>query len=260
MMIDTHIHLDDSAFDEDRQQLLRDFKDAGIDKIVNIGANLRTSERSLALAKAHADVYAVVGVHPSDSDELDEEHLEKIKEMAQDEKVLAIGEIGLDYYWDNVDRKVQKHWFYRQLELAHTLALPIVIHSRDAAQDTYSILKEMHAEKLGGVVHCYSYSLEMAKEFEKLGLFFGIGGVLTFQNAKKLKEVVAYLSMDQIVLETDAPYLAPVPFRGKRNSSLYLPYVVEEIARIKGLDREEVMRRSTENAMKLYPKLNCAKG
>ena len=156
-----------------------------------------------------------------------------LRELTTKDKVVAIGEIGLDYYYDNVDKDTQKYWFKKQLDLSIELGLPVVIHSREAAKDTLDILKEYKNTSLFGVIHCYSYSLEMAKEFEKLNFFFGIGGVVTFNNAKKLKEVVSYLSLDKIVLETDAPYLSPTPNRGKRNSSLNLTYVIDEISRLK---------------------------
>ena len=166
--------------------------------------------------------------------------------------MVAIGEIGLDYYWNEPEPEVQKHWFVRQLELAREVGLPIVVHSRDAAKDTLDIIKAERAGELGGVIHCFSYSLEMAKEYLDMGFYLGIGGVLTFQNAKKLKEVVAYMPLERIVLETDCPYLSPVPFRGKRNSSLNLPYVVEAVSQIKGVPPEEVIRQTTLNARRMY--------
>lgn len=256
MIIDTHIHLDDEAFDKDREELLSAFSDSGISKIVNIGSNIKTSENSILLAKNHPNIFACVGVHPCDVKELNEDNFIYLNQLAKKDKVVAIGEIGLDYYWDSENKDLQKYWFERQIELALELDLPLVIHSREAAKDTYDILKKYHSGKLFGVIHCYSYSLEMAKEFEKLNFVFGIGGVVTFNNAKKLKEVVSYLPIDKIVLETDAPYLAPNPFRGKRNSSLNLSYVIKEIAKLKNLDEDYIMKKTSENAFKLYPKLN----
>ncbi len=256
MIIDTHIHLDDVAFDDDRDELLKAFKREGIYKIVNIGANIKSSERSIELAQKYSDIFATVGVHPCDVDELNDENFIYLSQLAKNNKVVAIGEIGLDYYYDNVKNDIQKYWFRKQIELALDLNLPIVIHSRQAARDTFNILNEYKSTPLFGVIHCYSYSSEMAKEFEKLNFFFGIGGVLTFKNSKKLKEAVEYLPLERIVLETDAPYLAPIPNRGKRNSSLNLKYVIEEIANIKNLSTDEIIKKTWENAHLLYPKIN----
>ena len=179
------------------------------------------------------------------------DYLQQLAEWAQHPKVVAIGEIGLDYYWDNESHDLQKEWFVRQLNLARELNLPVLIHSREAAADTMEIMKE-YASGLRGVIHCYSYSAEMAKEYVKMGYYIGIGGVVTFKNAKKLKQVVQEIPLESIVLETDCPYLAPVPYRGKRNSSLYLPYVAEEIAALKGAAAEDVVLQTEENARKLY--------
>lgn len=175
-----------------------------------------------------------------------------LREAALQERVVAIGEIGLDYYWDSPKREMQKQWFIRQLELARELALPVIIHSRDAAKDTMEILKEQKAEEIGGVIHCFSYSVEIAREYLNMGFYLGIGGVLTFSNAKKLKEVVEMAPLERLVLETDCPYLAPVPNRGKRNDSLNLSYVAEEIARIKQVAYQEVADITFDNAERLY--------
>ncbi|MEG7531012.1 MAG: TatD family hydrolase, partial [Hungatella sp.] len=193
-----------------------------------------------------------VGVHPSETAQLDETQMDWLKEASQNPKVVAIGEIGLDYYWDEPDREIQQFWFVRQLSLAREVKLPVVIHSRDAAKDTLDIMKEQNAGEIGGVIHCFSYGIEMAREYLNMGFYLGIGGVLTFHNAKKLKEVVAYMPMDRLVLETDCPYLSPVPNRGKRNSSLNLPYVVEAICAIKGISAEEVMEQTNQNAKRMY--------
>ena len=165
---------------------------------------------------------------------------------------MAIGEIGLDYHWEEPEPEVQKHWFLRQLDLAREVSLPIIVHSRDAAKDTLDIMKSEKAGELGGVIHCFSYSVEMAREYLNMGFYLGIGGVLTFNNAKKLKEVVEYMPMDQLVLETDCPYLSPVPNRSKRNSSLNLPYVVKAVSEIKGVSEEEVIAVTRENARRMY--------
>ena len=255
MIIDTHAHYDDKAFNEDRAQLLESMAGEGIGRIVNIGSSLGACKRTIQLMEQYDFVYGALGIHPTDSGELTDSDIEWLKEQCALEKCVAVGEIGLDYYWDEPDRQIQKKWFVRQLELAKEVKLPIVIHSREAAQDTVEIMKAEHAQDIGGVVHCYSYSRELAKTFLDMGFYFGIGGVVTFNNGRKLKEVVEYLPMDRIVLETDSPYLAPVPFRGKRNDSRKLSYVVEQIAQIKGISPEEVQQTTAQNAYNLYPKL-----
>ena len=252
MIFDTHAHYDDERFDEDRDALLRSMKEAGIGNIVNIGANMASSQRSLDLAAEYDFMYAAVGVHPSDCAELDDEKIEKLKEMSSFPKCVAIGEIGLDYYWPEPEHDLQKKWFKRQIALAREVELPIIVHSRDAAADTVDILKSENAGELGGVVHCFSYSKEVAEECVKMGFYIGIGGVLTFKNGRKMKEVAKAIPMERIILETDCPYLAPEPFRGKRNSSLYLPYVVSAMAQIKGVSEEEVISITEANAREMY--------
>ena len=251
-IFDTHAHYDDEDFDADRYELLESMKEHGVGTIVNIGANMRSCKSTLALAEKYPFMYGALGVHPSDCGDMTEEDIQWIKANAANEKIVAIGEIGLDYYWDNVERDVQKKWFVRQLEIAKETGLPVVIHSRDAAQDTLEIMKSEHKDTTGGVIHCFSYGVEMAREYLNMDYYIGVGGVLTFKNGKKLKEVVEYAPMDKLVLETDCPYLAPVPYRGKRNSSRYLTHVVEAMAEIKGMSIEEVIRVTVENARKLY--------
>ncbi len=252
MIFETHAHYDDEAFNEDRQQLLDSMKEAGIGNIVNIGANMASSRASVELAHKYDFIYATVGVHPSDTEELDDDKLEELRSLSRDERCLAIGEIGLDYYWPEPDHDLQKKWFRRQIALAKEEKLPIVIHSRDAAADTLTILKEENAAENGGVVHCFSYSLEVAKQCVDMGFYIGVGGVITFKNGRKLKETVEMLPLENIILETDSPYLAPTPYRGKRNCSLYLPLVVDAVAEIKGVTAEEVIRITEENAKKMY--------
>ena len=191
-------------------------------------------------------------VHPSETAELNDQNLARLKEYTNQKKVVAVGEIGLDYYWDEPDREIQKVWFERQMEMAREINLPVIVHSRDAAKDTLDMMKAARAGEIGGVIHCFSYGVEMAREFLNMDFYLGIGGVLTFKNAKKLKEVAEYTPLDRIVLETDCPYMAPTPNRGKRNSSLNLPYVVEELARIKGLTVEEIEQATFENGKNLY--------
>lgn len=254
MIFETHAHYDDKMFDEDRESLLESMQEAGIGRIVNIGADLASTASSIALAEKYPFIYAAAGVHPSDAAQLNEHTFQWLSEQTAHEKVVAVGEIGLDYYWekDPEVRANQRYWFRRQLNLAREKVLPVSIHSRDAAKDTLDIAKEERLAEIGGVVHCFSYTEEMAREYLNMGMYLGIGGVLTYKNARVLKEVVDYAPMDRIVLETDSPYLTPVPNRGKRNSSLNLPYVVMTIAEIKGITTAEVEDITWENAMKLY--------
>lgn len=251
-IFDTHAHYDDEAFDEDRDALLAELPENGIARVVNVGASLASCGRTIELMNRYDYIYGAIGVHPSETAELNDEAFEWLRQQCQLEKCVAVGEIGLDYYWDEPDRELQKEWFRRQLNLARELAKPVIIHSRDAAKDTVDLMTEVHAEEIGGVIHCYSYTKETAEVFLKMGFYFGIGGVLTFKNAKKLKEAVAYIPLDRIVLETDCPYLAPEPNRGKRNSSLNIPYVVKALAEIKGVEEETVRKAAWENAHKLY--------
>lgn len=252
MIFDTHAHYDDERFDEDREELLASMKAGNISNITDIGASIETSKAAIALAEQYDFIYAAIGVHPNEVAQLNEEHIQWLKEHADHPKVVAIGEIGLDYYWKDPAPEVQKKWFIEQLQVARTAHLPVVIHSRDAAKDTLDIMKEQRAEDIGGVIHCFSYSKEIAREYLNMGFYFGIGGVITFQNSAKLKEVVDYLPLEKIVLETDCPYLSPVPHRGKRNSSLNLPYVVTAIAEIKSVSEEEVIAVTDKNAKRLY--------
>lgn len=267
MIFDSHAHYDDRQFEEDRLELLLSMEENHIGRIVNVGASLESSGESIALAGQYDFVYAAIGVHPSDISCLEKAEqkpyedgsgfcgtgLEWLKSHSTDQKVVAIGEIGLDYYWekDSAAQRLQKQWFIRQLELARECRLPVIIHSRDAAADTMEIMKA-HAEGLPGVIHCYSYAKEMALEYVKMGYYIGVGGVVTFKNARKLIETVEAVPLERIVIETDCPYLAPEPYRGRRNSSLYLPYVVERIAQLKGVTPQEVEKTTWENACGLY--------
>ncbi len=252
MIFDTHAHYDDEAFAPDRDTLLESLAAHNIGTVVNIGASIQTTKNTLALVRRYPFLYGTAGVHPSETGELNDHLLDWLKHVAGENRIVAIGEIGLDYYWKEPDPAIQKHWFVRQMDLARQVKLPVVIHSRDAAKDTLDIMKTEQAGDLGGVIHCFSYGVEMAREYLDMGFYLGIGGVLTFENARKLKEVVAYMPMDRIVLETDCPYLSPVPHRGKRNSSLNLPYVVEAISRIKQVPAEEVVAITEQNGRRLY--------
>lgn len=251
MIIDTHAHYDDEQFDTDRDELLKSMHDGGIGLIVNAASTLESWEKIQRLTEEYPFVYGAVGIHPDEAGTLTEEHMSEMERLSDLEKIVAVGEIGLDYYWDNESHDVQKKWFIRQLELAKGKDMPVIIHSREAAADTMEIMRG-YASGMRAVIHCYSYSVEMAREYVKMGYYIGIGGVVTFKNAKKLVNVVKEIPLTSIVLETDCPYLAPVPYRGKRNSSLYLPYVAEKIAEIKGVNIEEVVRQTEENSRMLY--------
>lgn len=252
MIFDTHTHYDDEQFDEDRDQLLSGLPAQGVGAVVDVGASLASCRAALALAARYPNVYAAVGVHPDEVGNLTEPDLAWIRLAASGEKVVAIGEIGLDYYWDKEGHEVQKRWFREQLRLAKEAGLPVIIHSREAAADTWQVMKEERLEEIGGVIHCFSYSWEMAELYLKAGFYLGIGGVVTFRNAKKLKEVVKRAPLERLVLETDCPYLAPVPHRGRRNSSAYLPFVAAEIASLKDVTPEVVVDQTEQNARKLY--------
>ena len=252
MIFDTHAHYDDEAFDSDREELLESLPGAGIGTVVNIAASPESIDECLELAHKYPHVYCALGIHPEHCAEMSDAVLEEIRVKLRDEKALAVGEIGLDYYWPEPDRETQKYGFARQWRLAVEVNLPVVVHSREAAADTMRILKENHAAKTGGVIHCYSYSAELAREFVKMGYYIGVGGVLTFKNARKLVETAKEIPLERLLLETDCPYLAPVPYRGKRNSSLYLPYVVTKLAQIKGTTEEEVIRVTEQNARTMY--------
>jgi len=251
-IFDTHAHYDDEAFDKDRENLLQRLPAEGIAKVVNVGSSLSACRTTRALAEQYDYIYCALGIHPSDTAELTEESFDWLRQQCQFEKCVAVGEIGLDYYWDEPDRSIQKKWFLRQLDLARECGKPVVIHSRDAAKDTVDIMTAAKCQEIGGVIHCFSYTKETARTFLDMGFYIGIGGVLTFKNAKKLVEAAEYVPMERIVLETDCPYLAPVPYRGKRNCSLFIPYVVETLARIKGITEEEVRQITWRNAHELY--------
>ncbi len=254
MIFDSHAHYDDEAFDDDREELLSSMEKAGVGTIVNVAADLKSVETTLALAQKWPALYAALGVHPSFAGELDEPSFRWLWEKLEEEKVVAVGEIGLDYYWDKEPkvRDRQKYWFARQLELARETELPVIIHSRDAAKDTLEVLQEKRAQELKGVMHCFSYTKETAEKILDWGWYFGIGGVLTFKNGKKLREAVEIIPLDRILLETDCPYLAPEPNRGKRNDSRNLAYVVSALAGLKGVSEEEAIEITQQNARRFF--------
>ena len=232
MIFDTHTHYDDEAFDSDREELITGLPRKGVGTVVTVGADMATSRAALELAGRYENVYAAIGVHPSETHGMTEQDLTWLRAHAADQKVVAVGEIGLDYHWKDTE--------------------PVIYHSREAAEDTMKIICQTKAYECGGVIHCYSYAKEMALEYVKMGYFIGVGGVVTFKNGRKLKETVEAVPIEHIVLETDCPYLSPEPYRGKRNDSSKLGYVVDEIARIKGMTAEEVIDITEQNARRLY--------
>lgn len=293
-IFDSHAHFDSKQFDGDRTEFLNEINtrtgEPPVDKIVNVGANMKGSLESVALAYKHSFVYAATGIHPDDAGEICYYHIKEteelgkeeglksdeeealtrtcytpgecshnfrlLTELAKDSRTVAVGEIGLDYHWNVWPKEIQREAFIKQWNMALKIEKPIIIHSRDAAEDTMNIVKKFY-EKTGkkdlrAVMHCYSYGLEQAREYLDMGLLFGIGGVVTFGNSKKLKEVVSMLPLEKIMLETDCPYLAPEPFRGKRNDSGKLTYVAEKIAEIKGISVEEVYKATYRNAREFF--------
>lgn len=252
MIFDTHAHYDDKAFDEDREELFKNMKKNGVEFIVNVGSDFASNRKTLELTEKFPFIYGAVGVHPSETAVLVETDMEWLQKQTKNAKIVAIGEIGLDYYWPEPDRETQKKWFVRQLQLAKETKLPVIIHSRDAAKDTMEILKNWQKDKTAGVIHCFSYTKELARDYLNMDYYFGIGGVLTFKNAKKLVEAVEYIPLDHILLETDCPYLAPEPYRGKRNQSSYIDYVAQKLAEIKKITKEEALMQTMRNAKSFY--------
>ena len=253
MIFESHAHYEDEAFNEDREELLTSLPQKGIEHVINVGSTVDTCHKTVDLVAKYPNIYGALGIHPSEIRDVKSEDLQWLEEETKNNsKIVAIGEIGLDYYWDKDNKKEQWAMFSEQIEIAKRLELPIIVHSRDAAKDTYDCMVANNAKECGGVIHCFSYPIEEAKKYLDMGFYIGIGGVVTFKNAVKLKEVAEYVPLDRILLETDCPYLAPVPYRGKRNSSLYLPEIAKEIAAIKGVDYEELLEVTFDNACKMY--------
>lgn len=253
-MIDSHAHLDDPKFDLDRDSLINNLEKHGIEYVFNIGADIVSSRNSVALAEKYENIYAVVGIHPHDASSYNEEIEKELIELSKNKKVMAIGEIGLDYYYDNSPRDIQMEVFKKQIELAAKLNLPIVIHSRDAHKDTFDTLKEAHEKypDMRVLIHCYSSSVEMMREYMKLGFYIALGGAVTFKNSVIPKEVAKEVPLNRLLLETDSPYMAPVPLRGKRNEPMFVKYVVEEIASLRGINVEEVIEETSKNTKEFY--------
>lgn len=253
MIFDTHAHYDDEKFDDDRANVLNGLCDDGVDTVVNVGASIQGCFESVKLSHEYEFIYAAVGVHPDNAKDLDESVFCELTELVDDKKCVAVGEIGLDYYWDASEREVQKTWFIRQLELAREKNKPVIIHSREACEDTMRILKQFAEKPHPAIdVHCFSYSPEIAREYVKMGFYIGVGGVVTFKNGRKLQEIVKETPIEHILLETDCPYLAPEPFRGKRNYSAYIKYVAKKVAELKNMTYEEVVEKTAQNARRFY--------
>ena len=252
MYFESHAHYDDERFDEDRDTLLASFPAEGIETVVNASSDIKSSKASIALSEKYPFFYAAVGVHPHEVENITEADIDELRELSKHPKVVAIGEIGLDYYCDLSPRDLQRHWLKRQLELADELKMPVIIHSRDAAQECFDIIKNSNVRN--GVIHCYSGSAEMAEEYIKMGFYIGVGGSLTFKNNKKGVETVERIPIEKILIETDSPYLAPVPYRGKRNDSRLLKYVVERISQIKNIPENDICNITKNNAQNLFIK------
>jgi len=252
MLFDTHAHYDDEKFDADRDEVLRRVHESGVLYIVNASSDMASAKECIALADKYDFIYAAVGVHPHSAKEMKEEDIKVLAEYAAISKVVAIGEIGLDYYYDNSPRDVQKYWFARQIELAREVGLPIIIHDRDAHEDTMSIIKAEKAREVGGVFHCYSGSVEMARDVLNNNFYIALGGAVTFKNARKILDVARYVPEDRLLIETDCPYMTPEPHRGKRNDSGYVRLVAEKIAEIKGVSFEDIARITMQNAKKCF--------
>ncbi|MDF2676447.1 MAG: deoxyribonuclease, TatD Mg-dependent [Bacillota bacterium] len=250
--IDSHVHLDDERFDDDREQLIKSLKENNIELVLNAGADLKTSINSVELAEKYDFIYAAVGCHPHDTKYMNDDTMNIFRDLSKNKKVLAIGEIGLDYYYDNSDRETQKKWFREQIRLAKELDMPYIVHDRDAHEDILRIMKEEHYDGSRGILHCFSSSVEMAIEFIKLGFYISLGGPVTFKKAKIPKLVAKEIPLSNLLIETDCPYLTPEPFRGKRNNPSLVSYVAEEIALIKDIPVEKVAEQTTINFKKLF--------
>lgn len=252
MLIDSHAHLDSRRFDVDREETIRRAREAGVERIINIGFDRNTIPTTLELAERHSFIYAAIGWHPVESIHMREEDLAWIESLAAHEKVVAIGEIGLDYHWDTSPKEVQHQVFREQIRLAKRLGLPVVIHNRDAHADVVRLLKEENAGEVGGVMHCFSGSWEIAKMCLDMNFYISFGGPVTFKNARVPKEVLAKVPLDRLMIETDCPYLAPEPYRGKRNEPAYVSLVADAAAQIKGIDRDELVNITGQNSLNCF--------
>ncbi|AZB44706.1 TatD family deoxyribonuclease [Bacillus sp. FJAT-42376] len=252
MLFDTHAHLNAVQYEEDLEEVIDRAKEEGVEKIVVVGFDTETITRAMELTEKYEFIYAAVGWHPVDAIDMKDEDLLWIKELAAHPKVVAIGEMGLDYHWDKSPKDIQKEVFRKQIALAKEVKLPIIIHNRDATADVMEILKEEGADEVGGIMHCFTGSPETAKECIDMNFYISLGGPVTFKNAKKPKETAADIPLDRLLIETDCPYLTPHPYRGKRNEPGYVKYVAEQIAELRGMTYEEIARITTENAKKCF--------
>ena len=251
MIFDSHSHYDDEAFDEDRDELLQSLSAKGVARIISAASSWDSLQKVMDICHRYSFAYPALGIHPENAADLTPERKPLLEALIEKERPVAIGEIGLDYHWDEPPRDFQKETFIYQLELARKVDLPIIVHSRDAAEDTYELIKAHNPERKG-VIHCFSSSYEMAVKYIKMGYYIGIGGVVTFKNSAKLKDIATRIPLTSILIETDCPYMAPVPFRGKRNDSSLLTYVAEEIASLRGITPEEVIETTYNNTCKLF--------
>lgn len=252
MLFDSHAHIDAKRFDEDREDVIKRALENKVKYIMNPGVDLETSKKAIELSQKYPGIYAAVGFHPHEAKHMDDTALTLLKMLAKDEKVKAIGEIGLDYHYDHSPRKVQRECFIKQIRLAKSLNLPIIIHDRDANQDVLTILKKEEAFDTGVLMHCYSGSKELAEEYVKLGAYISLAGPVTFKNARKPKEVATVVPLNRLMIETDAPYLTPEPNRGKRNESAYVEYVCNQIAVLKEVSFDAVAKQTLENAKNFF--------
>lgn len=252
MLFDSHAHLNDERFDEDREEVIKYLKENDVELVVNPGASVETSKTAVELANKHDFIYAAVGVHPHDTEEMTDEDLKTIENLAKKNKVVAIGEIGLDYFYDHSSKEAQKKWFIEQIKLANRLKLPIIIHDRDAHEDTMNIIKQYKSDDIGCVLHCYSGAVELAKEYIKMGCYISIPGTVTFKNNKKTVQVVREIPLEWMFIETDSPYMAPTPHRGKRNDPSLVKYVAKKIALERNISYEEVCKVTNENARRFF--------
>jgi len=250
MYFDTHTHLDDEKFDSDRAKVIEYLQNEGVSLAVNVGADLASSKNSIALSQQYDFIYAAVGVHPSEVSAMSDADIETLRKMASHEKVVAIGEIGLDYHYDEPAKEVQKQWFEAQLRLAQELNMPYIVHDRDAHSDTIEIIKEVGYFR--GVMHCFSGSCEMAKQMVDLGFYISIAGQVTFKNAPKVQEVAKIVPLDRLLIETDSPYLTPEPHRGERNNSANVQFTCAKIAELRGISQEELARITLTNGKTFY--------
>ncbi len=251
MLIDSHAHLDKEQFDLDREYIIEHLEKNGIELVINVGADMESSKKSVELAEKYHNIYAAVGVHPHSAKEVSQETLEELRLLSKNEKVLAIGEIGLDYHYDNSPRDIQRKWFREQIKLARELDLPIVVHSREADEDTLEILTE-EAQGLRGVMHCFSSDRKMMEAYLDLGFYISLAGPVTFKKTDELKEVAKLVPLKKLLIETDAPYLAPSPYRGKRNEPMYVKYTAELIAKLRGLTPEDLALQTNLNTREVF--------